>query len=185
VLFLGRLIPVKAPDHLVRAFAHVAAREPRAFLVIAGEGEMLVTLERETARLGLTSVHFTRRAVEGKAEKDLLYSLADVFVLPSRRARIAEAWGLVLNEAASAGLPMVVSESVGAVGDLVRHGESGLVVPAANEHALEVAIVRLLTDRNEAKRLGAAANQAAAEFTVERMAEAFEGAIARARGAAE
>jgi glycosyltransferase involved in cell wall biosynthesis len=185
VLFLGRLIPVKAPDHLVRAFAQVAAREPRAFLVIAGEGEMLASLERETARLGLTSVHLTQRAVEGKAEKDLLYSLADVFVLPSRRARIAEAWGLVLNEAASAGLPMVVSESVGAVGDLIRHGESGLVVPAANERALGEAIIRLLTDRNEAKRLGAAANRAAAVFTVERMAEAFERAIARARGAAE
>jgi len=185
VLFLGRLIPVKALDHLVRAFAQVAAREPRAFLVIAGEGEMLATLERETARLGLASVHFTRRAVDGKAEKDLLYSLADVFVLPSRRARIAEAWGLVLNEAASAGLPMVVSESVGAVGDLIRHGESGLVVPAANGHGLEEAIVRLLTDRNEAKRLGAAAHRTAAEFTVEHMAEAFERAIARARGAAE
>jgi glycosyltransferase involved in cell wall biosynthesis len=71
------------------------------------------------------------------------------------------------------------------VGDLIRDGESGLVVPAANEHALEEAIVRLLTDRNEAKRLGAAANRAAAEFSVERMAEAFERAIARARGAAE
>lgn len=180
VLFLGRLIPVKSPDLLLGAFARVAAKRPDAFLVVAGEGPMLPALEHQTQSLGLTSVRFTRRAVVGKAEKDMLFSLAEVFVLPSRRARVAEAWGLVLNEAASAGLPIVVSGMVGAVGDLIRPGESGMVVPDADEPALEAAILHLLTDRDEARRLGAAAKHAEAMFTVERMAEAFDRAFARA-----
>jgi glycosyltransferase involved in cell wall biosynthesis len=180
VLFLGRLIPVKSPDLLLRAFVRVAAKRPEIFLVVAGEGPMLPALEHQTERLGLTSVHFTRRAVVGKAEKDMLFSLAEVFVLPSRRARVAEAWGLVLNEAANAGLPIVVSETVGAVGDLIRPGISGLVVPDTDEPALEAAILHLLTDRDKARRLGAAAKQAEAMFTVERMAEAFDRAFARA-----
>ncbi len=183
VLFLGRLIPVKAPEILVKAFGGVAARHASAFLVIAGEGPMLTQLEALAVGLGVRSIHFTRHAVEGKAEKDLLYSLADVFVLPSRRTRIAEAWGLVLNEAASAGLPIVVSESVGSIGDLIRPGESGLVVPEANAKALEAAIVQLLVDRSQAKRLGEAARRAAASFTVERMAGAFDCAFEHALGA--
>ena len=177
VLFLGRLIPVKSPDTLVRAFARGADRMLNAFLVVAGQGPMLPGLERQAAQLGLTSVHFTRQAVEGKSEKDALYSLADVFVLPSRRARIAEAWGLVLNEAANAGLPIVVSDMVGAVGDLIRPGESGLVVPQADTSALERAILHLLTNPDEARHLGAAAKQAEAGFTIERMAEAFDRAF--------
>ena len=180
VLFLGRLIPVKSPDLLLSAFARVAAMRPDAVLVVAGEGPMLPALEKQTQRSGSTSVHFTRRAVEGKTEKDVLFSLADVFVLPSRRARIAEAWGLVLNEAASAGLPIVVSAMVGAVGDLIRPGESGVVIPDADEPALAAAILHLLTDRDEARRLGAAAQRAEAVFSVERMAEAFDRAFARA-----
>lgn len=141
---------------------------------------MLPALERQAGRMRLTSVHFTRRVVEGKAEKDQLFSLAQVFVLPSRRARIAEAWGLVLNEAASAGLPIVVSEMVGAVGDLIKPGESGLVVPEADAQALGGAILHLLNDREEARRMGAAAKQSEARFTVERMAEAFDRAFTRA-----
>jgi glycosyltransferase involved in cell wall biosynthesis len=103
-----------------------------------------------------------------------------VFVLPSVLWRVAEPWGLVLNEAASAALPIVTTEAVGAVGDLIRPGESGLVVPEADEPALEGAILHLLTDRDEARRLGAAAKQAEAKFTVGRMAEAFDRAFARA-----
>lgn len=180
VLFLGRLIPVKAPEILVAAFAGVAARRPSAYLVVAGEGPLLTQLEALAAGLGVRSIHFTRRAVEGKREKDLLYSLASVFVLPSRRTRIAEAWGLVLNEAASAGLPIVVSESVGAVGDLILPGKSGVVVPEADTKALEEAILKLLDDRAAAKRMGEAARRSVAAFTVERMADAFDRAFERA-----
>jgi glycosyltransferase involved in cell wall biosynthesis len=182
ILFLGRLIPVKAPEILVQAFAGVAARHPSLFLVVAGEGPMLAQLEAQSENLRLKSIHFTRHAVEGKDEKNLLYSLADVFVLPSRRTRIAEAWGLVLNEAASAGLPIVVSETVGAVGDLIRPGESGLVVPEADARALEEAIEQLLADRGRAKRLGENARRSAAAFTPERMADAFDRAFERAAG---
>jgi glycosyltransferase involved in cell wall biosynthesis len=84
VLFLGRLIPVKAPELLVQSFAGVAARDPSAFLVVAGEGPLLAQLEAQSAGLGLHSVHFTRHAVEGRARRTCSFA-GGVFVLPSRR----------------------------------------------------------------------------------------------------
>ena len=55
-----------------------------------------------------------------------LYVAADVFALLSER----ETWGVVVNEAAACGLPLVLSDRVGAAHDLLRDGENGRLVPA-------------------------------------------------------
>lgn len=178
VLFLGRMIPIKAPDLLLEAFA--SRMDADAFLLLAGDGPLLPALRARIARLGLKQVFCTGREVRGADEKNLLYSLASVFVLPSRTGRVAESWGLVLNEAASAALPIVTARSVGAVGDLIRDGESGIVIPENDPAALAAAVSRCLQSPQEAKALGAKARLAAAEFTIERMADAFGRAFERA-----
>ena len=65
-----------------------------------------------------------------------LYACADVFCLPSRH----EPWGVVVNEAAACGLPLVVTDRVGAGADLVRAGENGTVVAAEDPRALAEAL---------------------------------------------
>jgi len=60
------------------------------------------------------------------------YAFAHAFVLPSRR----EPWGLVVNEALAAGLPVIVSNRCGCAGDLVAHGVNGLVFDANREEEL-------------------------------------------------
>jgi glycosyltransferase involved in cell wall biosynthesis len=181
VLFLGRLLAFKAPEVLVEAFSILRGGTP-AFLLIAGEGPRRGDVQRRTERLGSDEVLVTGRGVHGDGEKDLLYSLADVFVLPSRAGRVSEPWGLVLNEAAGAGLPIVTTEDVGAAGDLIRDGDTGRVVKGGDAGALAAAIAGLIRSPQQARALGARAAARAAEFSIERMADAFGAAFERAAG---
>jgi glycosyltransferase involved in cell wall biosynthesis len=70
-----------------------------------------------------------------------IYARSDVLVLPS----VSDAFGLVVLEAMSVGLPVVVSESVGA-SDLVQHGGAGLVIPARNTEAIQDALMWLYSN---------------------------------------
>jgi glycosyltransferase involved in cell wall biosynthesis len=81
-----------------------------------------------------------------------LYEQADVFCLPTR----ADALGLVFAEAGAAGLPLIGTDT-GAVTEIVRDGETGLIVPADDVEALAAALRRLLTDEDQRLGYGAAA----------------------------
>ncbi len=181
VLFLGRLLAFKAPEVLVEAFA-IVRREIPSFLLIAGDGPRRELLLRQAQRLGLTDFRITGSEVHGDRQKDLLYSLAGIFVLPSRMGRIAEPWGLVLNEAASAGLPIVTTDGVGASPDLIRDGETGRVVKQGDARALAKAIIDFLRSPAEARAFGARAKARVQDFTVNRMADTFGRAFERAAG---
>jgi glycosyltransferase involved in cell wall biosynthesis len=176
VLFLGRLVRFKGPDLLLDAFAGIGP-ERGLSLVLAGQGPELRSLQERARRRGVENVHFTGRAVEGRHEKDLLYGLASVFVLPSRRGRIAEPWGLVLNEAASASLPIVTTQWAGAVGDLIRDGDTGFVVPSEDAKSLRATLLDIRDHPRQAQELGLRAREAAMPFTIERMADAFDWGI--------
>ena len=179
ILFLGRLLSFKAPEVLVEAFSLLRGDTP-SFLLIAGDGPRRDPLRRQAERLGLADVLVTGREVRGDKEKNLLYSLASVFVLPSRKGRIAEPWGLVLNEAATAGLPIVTTDGVGAAGDLIRDGETGRVVEQGDAGALAAAVSDFLRRPKEAQAFGNRARSASAEFSIGRMADAFGRAFERA-----
>lgn len=181
VLFLGRLLSFKAPDVLVEAFSILRGGTP-SFLLMAGDGPQRDSLRWQARRLGLDDALITGREVRGSREKDLLYSLASVFVLPSRLGRIAEPWGLVLNEAAGAGLPIVTTDGVGAAGDLIRDGDNGRVVKQGDARALAAAISDLLRSPDAARAFGDRARAQAAQFTIERMANAFGLAFEHAAG---
>jgi glycosyltransferase involved in cell wall biosynthesis len=78
------------------------------------------------------------------------YAAADVFVLLSLR----ESWGVVVNEAAATGLPLVLSDQVGAAYDLLRDGENGVLVPAGDVAAATAALQRLASDAGLRRALG-------------------------------
>lgn len=141
VFSVGRLVPYKGFDVLIRA----AAGLPDDYLtVIAGEGELRPELERLIAELGLEErVKLIGRISD--EERDAWLHAADVFVLPS--VERTEAFGIVLIEAMSAGLPLVATEIPGSGTWWVNaHNDSGLNVPVGDSQAMAQAIMSITAD---------------------------------------
>lgn len=151
-LYVGRLDPEKALDVLLEAWRDVPGE-----LVIAGSGTEEERL-RATAPAG---VCFTGAVTQEETVQ--LYADADVFVLPSR----SEPWGMVLNEAAAAGLPLVATDGVGAAHDLVQDGENGFRVPVGDANALRQALLRLAEDGELRRRQGTRSRELSLRFTPE------------------
>ena len=93
--------------------------------------------------------HLRDRAARARSETDRLLAAADLFVLPS----LWEGFGLVLLEAMNAGLP-VVGTRRGAIPEVVRDGETGLLVPPKDPEALATALIRLLCHPDRARTMG-------------------------------
>jgi phosphatidylinositol alpha-1,6-mannosyltransferase len=164
VLCVGRIVPRKGQDVLVRTFGAVLDAVPGAALVIVGDGPARRTVERlaaQTAPAG--SIVFAGEV----SDEDLpsLYSAADVFAMPCRSrwgGLEVEGFGIVFMEAASAGLPVVAGRSGGAA-EAVVDGDTGLVVDGTDDAAVVEAIVRLLRDPPAASAMGARGRARAVE----------------------
>jgi glycosyltransferase involved in cell wall biosynthesis len=149
---VGRLQAPKDPITLLGALSELG-RPVEA--VIAGNGPDRPAVESERRRLGLESS--VRLAGELNDVGELL-AAADLFVLSTR----SEGLPLSILEAMAAGLPVVAS-NVGGVPELVVDGETGLLVPPGDPHALAAAIGRLLDDETLRRQLGAAGRIRASE----------------------
>ncbi len=172
VLSVARLVPDKALDVLVRAVAE--AGDARIVLVIAGGGDERSKLAGLAASVG------TRLLLAGDVGRERiveLYAAADVFALLSER----EPWGVVVNEAAACGLPLVLSKRVGAAHDLLQDGENGVLVPPGDVEAAASAIRLLASDPELRRRQGARSREIAREWGYEPSVEGFLAAVAEAR----
>ena len=96
------------------------------------------------------------------------YTLGDVFVLPS----LFEPWGLAVNEAMSLGLPIIASDQVGAVPDLVSP-DNGWVFPAGNVPALSRVLDEALDNREALARKSEASRQRIAQWDIPQTVEAY------------
>jgi glycosyltransferase involved in cell wall biosynthesis len=143
---VGRL---KAPKDFVTLVRALALLPPDSFeALIVGEGPDRATLERELRQLGLEA--HVRLAGERHDVPDLL-AAADIFVLPS----VSEGLPVSVLEAMAAELPVVASR-VGGLPELVKDGETGLLVEPRAADELAAALGRLVADRGLRRRLGAA-----------------------------
>jgi glycosyltransferase involved in cell wall biosynthesis len=107
VLFVGRMLERKGAQYLLEAAAAIRRGGLDLTVLLVGDGPMRATWERRAQTLLPGAVRFLgSRALD---DLPLFYQLADLFVLPS----VEEVWGLVVNEAALAGLPLIVSDSCG------------------------------------------------------------------------
>lgn len=155
VLFVGRLVERKGVVHLVDALARIP-RELQVRLEIVGGGPDSAAIAARAAERGVSD----RIALRGRlpdAELHAAYATADAFVLPAvaDSRGDTEGLGVVLLEAMHFGVP-VIGSAVGGILDIVVDGESGLLVPPGDPSALAGAITRLASDRELARRLGAA-----------------------------
>ncbi len=149
LLFVGRLRHYKGLDVLLHALRHLEGIRLR----VVGDGPMENAWRTLARDLGLLD----RVRFEGQVPDERLprvYHESRIFVLPSTSR--AEAFGTVLLEAMASGLPCITTEVGTGSSWVVRHGETGLVVPAADVHALRAALARLLADPAAAAAMGRA-----------------------------
>lgn len=151
LLWVGRLDPVKGLDELVDAMGLL--RDRPVTLVLVGEGEYEDDTRRRIDRLGVTD---RVRLVGRRDDVPRLLAAADVFVFPSRTEGMPNA----LLEAMAAGLPIVTTDVPGCR-DLITHESTGLLVRSGEVEPLAGTVERLLTDRDLADRLAAAARRRA------------------------
>ena len=170
VTFAGRLTAEKGPDVLVRAFARARARVPAARLSIAGAGPAEPGLRLLIEQLGIGDAAELHGQLGGEAlERTLERGWAHA--VPSRWP---EPFGLTATEAMMRGTAVVASD-IGGLAESVVHESTGLLVPPGDEHALADALVRLLSDRALAERLGDAGRERAhAHFTLDGCVARFE-----------
>jgi len=159
VVAVGRLVPVKRFDVLLRALARVKKEQPALEAVIVGEGYERPALESLRAELGATDwVQLPGRV--GEDELRSWYRRAWVVASSSQR----EGWGMTLTEAAACGTPSVATNIAGHA-DAVLDGESGLLVDDGDD--LAPALARVLGDEVLRSRLAKGALARARWFTWE------------------
>jgi len=134
-LFSAKLVPRKDPLTLVRAFQRMRHRD-RAAVVFMGDGELRSRLEQQTME-GVHVIGFIN-------QRDLPrhYAMCDAFVLPS----LYEPRGAVINEAMACGLPVIVTDRCGSIGDIVLEGENAFIYPAGDADALAACMDRLTSE---------------------------------------
>jgi glycosyltransferase involved in cell wall biosynthesis len=150
-LFCGQMIARKGLDHLLAAFATLVARHPSVRLLLVGrEAELpqLLAPLPEAARARIEYAGF-----QPPEALPAHFARADVFILPSRY----DGWGVVVNQAIGAGLPVICSDAVGAGHDLL--------LPTGDVPALTAAMGRLAAEPALARQWGAASRAKAAAWS--------------------
>jgi glycosyltransferase involved in cell wall biosynthesis len=170
VVAVGRLVPVKRFDLLLRALVEAKAAHPALGAVVVGEGYERPRLEALRRSLGATGwISLPGRV----ADEQLLGWYRRAWVVAS--ASLREGWGMTITEAGACGTPAVATDIAGHR-DAVRHGTTGLL---AGDDALGAAIGAVLSDATMRRRLGAAARAHAVTHTWEAAARAALEAVVR------
>lgn len=174
-LFVGVLQRYKNVDGLVAAWRLVVPRLPDATLRIVGRGRLMGQVEQLLADLPAQTIW---EPEVSQAEVAELLDRATVLVLPSR----SEGLPRVVIEAFCRGRGVVGSRA-GGIPDLIEEGRNGLLVDVADSAALADALVRVLSDRDLAQRLGASAREDAQRWiaTPEEYARRVRVLVDRAR----
>jgi glycosyltransferase involved in cell wall biosynthesis len=171
--FVARLHPQKAPLLLLDALAELRARGVAFRAALVGDGPLADPVRARVTELGLGDAVVVLPFPGAVAP---LLACFDVYVLPS----LWESLPIGLLEAMAAGLPVVAADT-GGVREVVAHGETGLLHPPGDVHALVSALERLLGDPQLRARMGATGrSRQATAFSLEAMLDGIDRAYARA-----
>lgn len=155
ILSVGALTHTKGTDTLLEAFALLAPRRPRARLKYAGTGYLREALEKRAAELGVAD----RVDFLGYVRHEEIANLYRHAAVAAFVPKTEEAFGRAIFEAWGASTPLVATR-ISAPGEIVRHEETGLLVPPEDPKALADSIERILADPALAERLAAGGRKA-------------------------
>lgn len=170
ILSVSRLIERKGIDKVIEAMPLVLKSCPNAIYIVVGDGPYRGRLEQLVHEKGVfDKVLFAGRVTDIRP----FYQTCDVFVLPTREGRKGdiEGLGLVYLEAAAFGKPVVASLT-GGVSDAVVANETALIVDPLDPKDIADAIVKILTNKELAQKLGQAGRERVLqEFTYDKVVE--------------
>jgi glycosyltransferase involved in cell wall biosynthesis len=159
-LYSGQLIERKGVDVLIGAFERLACTNRHIALMILGDGALRKSLTASVPREIAAHVHFVGHVEQ--AQLPAYFGAADVFVFPSRH----DGWGVVINEACAAGLPIVATRQTGATRDLVVDGVNGFVVQRDDPDGLAVKMRYLKDHPSERIRMGLESRRLVESFSL-------------------
>lgn len=170
----AKLIERKRPLDLVDAVASLRDRGVDAHALFIGDGEERRAIERRATARGVSSA-VTIAGFVNQRELPSWYAAADTLVLPSDSR---ETWGLVVNEAMAAGLPVVVSDAAGCSPDLVRAGENGFTYACGDVAALTDRLTSIVALGPEGRtRLGNRSRDIVTQFGIDVAVRATEASV--------
>ncbi|BAT55534.1 group 1 glycosyl transferase [Nostoc sp. NIES-3756] len=142
ILFCGQMIARKGVDLLLQVLETLINMGLEARLLLVGREADLPQMLTQVSQT-------TQRYIEYagfQAPEDLpqFFRQADIFVLPSRH----DGWGVVVNQAVGAGLPVICSDAVGAANDLIEQGKNGYIFPNGDVAALTQILADYLQNPN-------------------------------------
>lgn len=167
VIYSGRLLAGKRIDILIKAISLLQIKEKVVLLILGGgeeEGNLKKLAHQEGVELIITGF------IKSQEELFKLYLYGDCFVLPSED----DAWGLVVNEAEAAGLPVVVSQSCGCHPDLVKEGINGYTYQSNDVLELTSCIEKILLDEILRTEMSKKSINIISEWTFDSSAESFK-----------
>jgi glycosyltransferase involved in cell wall biosynthesis len=140
LLFVGRLVPEKGLDVLIRALPNILSNGVDAKIVAVGEGPQREEYQQMAHQYGLANKTLFLGHVDDWTLR-ALYRVADITIVPSK----FEPFGIVALEAMAAHCPLVVC-AVGGLNEIVEHENTGLKIPANDHDALAQAMIRIIRD---------------------------------------
>lgn len=173
-LSVNRLIPEKNLVSLLNAYAgYCAGGAPGNWdLVIVGDGPLSDELRKLAADLGITD-HVLFKGSYSYNEIPSFYGLASALILAS----FQESWGLVVNEAMCAGLPVLVSKSCGCSYDLVVDGVNGFSFDPYDTEGLTALLADVASARRDILSMGQKSRAIISEWSLEKYVENLRAAV--------
>ncbi len=170
-LFSGQMIERKGVDTALAAFGQVAESRKNISLILLGNGPLRDEYEASVPPPLRSCVHFPGHVPQ--TELPAYFLAADVFVFPSRH----DGWGVVINEACAAQLPVITTRQTGAAFDLVDEGSSGFLLECDDIGGFAEAMQHFLDHPNDRDRFGQRSRQIVENFSPERGALRFQQAV--------
>ena len=168
VLYVGRVDPEKSIQYPLQAFAEVRKKVPEALMVIVGDGTAREGLESQARELGIADdVRFLGKVV--LPELADVYRTGSLFVTASE----TETQGIVLIEALASGLPLVAVDA-GAVNELCRHNQDGILCQPKDVNGIAKAIIKILKNPELRERYSKAGIELAKTHDLNRTLTRFE-----------
>ncbi len=166
IIFASMNFEIKGLDDIIRTLAHLRRQRIVYKLIVAGKGNVK-KYQKMAAKEGIAdSIFFT--GVVAKAKLIDLYSASDLYLMLSK----FDTFGMVVLEAMAGGLPVMISNRVGAK-DLVREGENGFVIDHSSDYDYTASRLKLLLGESIRRKMSAAAFQTAAQNTWDRVAAKY------------
>lgn len=164
---IGRLSLERGHIYFLRAAKEIIKIFPNVIFLIAGDGYLKESLVSEAKKMGIKDKVFF---LGFRKDISNILSAIDIFVFPSLR----ESFGIALVEAMAVGKP-VVATRMGISSEIIKDGETGIMIEPKNSDSIREAVIKLLRDENLRVKIGASAKRLVVErFNCQQMVNSYE-----------